>query len=157
MAFSRFVLDNLVAILSGIVVPGVVFVVFLLCRLRFSGGRYNSGLDAIAGLSSLDFGLIGLANVLRKTLSKPFQEATELIFLLLALIGVVLFLCLLPTETALSNYYAQTIAGQREYRTKDGADLEAAVFPYGQMLAAWAAALFLLSMNVLLFFIKAAT
>jgi hypothetical protein len=155
-ALLRFVLDNLVAILSGIVVPGVVFVVFLLCRYRVASGRYNSGLDAIAGLSGLDFGLIGLASVFRKSLSRPFQEAAELIFLVLGFSGLALFLFLLPTETALSNYNAQAISAQRGYRTSDGKPVEPGMFPYLPLASAWVAALFLISMNVLLFFIKAA-
>lgn len=144
----EFVINNLNVILAGIVIPGLVFVICM--AFRFGKGYYSSGLDAIAGLSGLDFGFIGLADVLRQALSRPFREPAELVFLALGLLGMLFFVLLLPTEKALSRYNAQRMASEEGY------SLHAAGFPYFRVFFTWVLALGFLASNVLLFFLKAA-
>jgi len=144
---SEFLFSNLKPILAGIVVPGLVLFIFI----GFRGWKrnYSSGLDAIAGLSGLDFGLVGLTELLRQALSQPFRESAELVFVTLGLLGMLFFVVLLPAEEALSRYSAHIIA------MESGCVLHWAAFPYFRFVLTWICALTILSLNVLIFFVKA--
>lgn len=150
---SKLLIDNLGPILAGIVIPGLVISIFM--ALRFAQGHYTSGLDAIAGLSGLDFGLIGLANVFRRSLSLPFREPAELIFVTLGLLGILIFALLLPMERALSRYDTYKIVSGDPIATERGYTMQVARFPSVRFFLSWVSALSITALNVLLFFIKA--
>lgn len=143
----QFLIANFSSILAGIVIPVLVSAIFM--AFRFGRGYYSSGLDGIAGLSSLDLGMIGLAEVLRRLLSSPFRQSPELVFLSLGLLGMLLFVVLLPMERALTRYNAYVTARDQGYNVP-GVD-----FPYVRVFLSWVSVTIIVSSNVLIFFAKA--
>src|SRR5262249_32227874 len=103
-----FLFRNLETILSGIVIPALA--VFILLAFRWGKGYYSSGLDIIAGIAGLDFGLLALSSVLKEALSPPFKDAAALLFITFGLMGMLFFVALLPVERALTRYGAQSMS-----------------------------------------------
>lgn len=146
LTFGEFFLRNLGPLLAGIVIPGLVLAVLL--AIRCSRGYYSAGLDVVGGLSGFDFGLLGLADLLRQRLSTPLREFAPILFVSLGLIALLSFVLLLPVEAALSRYTSSQAANTAGY------SMPRAPFPYLRIFLTWLAVLTLLAFHLLLFFVE---
>src|SRR5215475_8808280 len=99
---SAWIVSHLRIVLATLVIPVLAFLIFI--GVRLGRGYYTAGLDALAGLVSVDLGLYGAVEEFEGLLSGPFHRLEGLIFVSLGLLGIVFFTFLSPLEGILVEH-----------------------------------------------------
>lgn len=138
---NSWVLQHIGVVLAAVVVPVLTFLVFI--GIRAGRGHYTAGLDALAGIAGVDLGFLGIADAFKGRLAGPLEGLEVLAFIILGLLGIVMFAFLSPVERVLVEYTAHEMGAPGQRR-----------FPYTRLVLSWMSVCSLAALNVLLFVAK---